>query len=317
MSSETVIERSPVSAVHPETRVQVLEALRNFGEKTHTFEAGQEGPSVLLVGGMHGNEILGVLVAEMFRREFESGSLRLISGTFRLMLGNPRAIEANGRTAPGRPDMNRILRTDLYENGGGYGWEGRHAARIMNAARASDITIDLHSTNNPSPAFVCASSSPRHREIYRWLRREAVVTDPRRLVSKGGGSLDEFADDCGKIGICYESGQALDVSNVLPVFEMVKAVLISQGMVEGTLPEPENGSEYEVSGFVPYVPGQSFTFAEGKERGFAPIENGACIGYRAGEAVCSEVDGIILFPKKPEHQAYDGAVAYLARRIND
>lgn len=297
----------------PEVRERVLEALRTFGEKTLRYSGEKAGPSILIVGGTHGNEILGVLVADLLRQSLESGDLKLTSGEVQLTLGNTRAIEADQRTAIGGIDLNRVFIPSVISGKEDKGWEGRRAQKITEAIRSSDIVIDLHSTNRPSPAFVCALGDEEHSSVYKWLPRESVVLDPERIVSGGGGSIDEVADDFGKVGICYESGQATDMKNIIPVFNAIHAILIERGMIEGVLPElPASGSEYTVMTSIPYDADRPFVFAEGKERGFAPIAKGEIIGHQGGIPVHSPLDGIILFPKKPEHQESAGLVCYLA-----
>ncbi len=299
----------------PQIRERVLETLRTFGERTHTHHGKESGPSVLLVGGTHGNEILGVLMAGFIHEKLRSGNMALKAGTIRLALGNTRAIETNERTVPGGHDLNRIFTPDVLEGREERGWEGRRARRLAEDIQASDIVIDLHSTNKPSPAFVCSSGNPEHRKIYKWLPRKAVVLDPERVVSGGGGSIDEIADDFGKVGICYESGKATDASNLEPVFNAIQAILIEKGMIEGELPEPPiSEGEYHVITSIPYVSGQQFEFAIGKDRGFAPVSEGELIGHRGGDPIYSPMDGVILFPKKSEHQESAGLVCYLAAR---
>lgn len=293
------------------------EALQSMGDQIHTFEGAEPGPSVFINGGMHGNEILGVMVANILRSQLQRleslGSPLLLRGTVHIALGNPAAVEQGERTLPGRPDMNRIFLPDVLSGARDEGLEGRRVRELAEVARASDIVIDLHSTNRPSPAFVCASSSERHREVYKWFPRVAVVTDPDRIIS-GGGSLDEFTDDCGGVGICYESGQALDFANVRPVEDAIMQVLIEKGMVEGYLQEPHSAPEYRVAGSIPYDSEREFLFAEGKDQGFAAIQRGELLGTQGGEPVYSPVDGVVLFPKLPEHQTLSGVVMYLAER---
>ena len=166
-------------------RGHVREALQNMGEAIHTFEGVEPGPSIFINGGIHGNEILGVVVADMLRRELErlqSDGSPLLRGTVHIALGNPAAVEQGERTTPGRPDMNRIFLPDVLSGVRDEGYEGSRVRKLAEVARASDIVIDLHSTNRPSPAFVCASSSERHREVYKWFPRVAVVTDPDRII---------------------------------------------------------------------------------------------------------------------------------------
>ncbi len=156
----------------PAVRAMVLEALRNFGERTLRYEGEQEGPSVLFVGGTHGNEILGVLVADMFRRELEAGRERLLSGTVRLMLGNTRAIEADQRTAPNGPDMGRMFTSRVLADPDAYGWEGRRVRAIADAALISDVGIDHHCGITRRPHLFVRAQAKRTRRYTNGLREK-------------------------------------------------------------------------------------------------------------------------------------------------
>lgn len=305
--------REQSNRVHVRRTVQ--ESLQEMGDAIHTFEGLASGPSIFINGGTHGNEMLGVVVANIMRSQFHRhqslGPPLLLRGTVHVGLGNPAAVQEDVRTLPGRPDMNRIFLPDVLSGIRDEGSEGLRAKKIAEVVRNSDIVIDLHSTNRPSPAFVCASSSERHREVYKWFPRIATVTDPDRIVS-GGGSLDEFADDIGGIGVCYESGQALDFRNVQPIRRAIMQILIERGMVDGCLQEPYSAPEYRVVGSIPYHPHREFIFAQGKSEGFAPVTAGEILGTQGGEPVYSLVNGVVLFPKLPEHQPQAGVVCYLA-----
>jgi succinylglutamate desuccinylase len=304
-------------------RAQVLDALRSFGEKTLTYRGREPGGSFLIVGGTHGNEILGILLADLFKRNLDQGTLALKAGTLRLLLGNPKAIEANERTIPGEEDLNRIMPAEVSpkpetikapKNGG---YTKKRAQKIAKESSVSDITIDVHSTNRASPRFVCTRDTEKHRAVYRWLPSDFIVFDPKRIVTMGGRSIDEAADDMGNIGICYESGQATDTHNLVPVYEALLAILIEKGMIEGTLPEPPpSAPEYIVDVAIPYQSGYNFRFLENKIVGFTPVAKGEIIGYyeSPGESkpFFSSVEGVIIFPKKPEHHESSGVVGYLA-----
>ncbi|TAJ14909.1 hypothetical protein EPO56_01550 [Patescibacteria group bacterium] len=301
--------------VDPAIRERVLETLHTLGEDIISYEGPHAGPTIFIVGGTHGNEILGVLLLGLLQRNLENGQLPLKAGKIKLALGNPKAIEVNERVAKGGDDLNRMFTPEVLNSEDNQGFEARRARNIAREIRNSDIVIDLHSTNRPSPAFVCAQDTDLHQSVFKWLPRKAVVFDPNRIVSGGGGSIDEIADDYGKVGICYESGQATDTKNLMPVFRALRGLMIENSMVEGELPEPPPiGADYTVVESIAYDPNNAFVFAEGKEQGFAPVTKGELIGHRGDEAVYSSVDGVILFPKRPEHQRMAGLVCYVASR---
>ncbi len=300
----------------PETRRMVLEALENIGERKITFEGRRNGPSFLKIGGTHGNEILGILAVETLRRLFDSGEWHLSSGVVHLMLGNPRAIALNVRAVDG--DINRMMTAEVIGGGDAYGRDGARVRTLANAIGEAEITDDGHSTNNPSVAFMCAQATAEHEAVYCRLPHEAVVHDPLRFVSRGGRSIDEYADDCGRIGICHEAGQAVDTSKLPEVIEGIRRILVDRGMMHGAVPPPASRARrFEVVEPVPYVEGRNFEFALNKARSFEPVRKGEAIGFWDGEPVLSPVDGVMLFPKKPEHQRDDGIVTHLAVPIRD
>lgn len=273
-------------------------------------------PSVLIIGGMHGNERTGITVVQKLQDDIFSGKRSVIGGMLTLVLGNPPAIEQNLRAIDGR-DLNRYFSKEALSNNEGTS-EHQRATVIAELIREADIVIDLHATNKPSVPFVASKNDDAHRNVFRWFRPECILVDP--LYIFGGGApvtIDEYADNQGKIGLCFETGWVGDESIALQIFDSIIEYLTDVGIFEGekVIAPKMNAAVYEITSSV-LKDARSFMFANG--RGMSSFENinsNDTLGHRGNEAVYAENDGVIIFPKLPEHQANGKPVCYLAKKI--
>lgn len=85
---------------------------------------------ILVIGGMHGNELLGIQLVQLLRD-------RPVGGVD-AMIANPRAVSAN----------RRFIETDLNRSFGssGNGYESRQARKIEHLSRQYDLVLDFHNT---------------------------------------------------------------------------------------------------------------------------------------------------------------------------
>jgi hypothetical protein len=91
---------------------------------------------ILVIGGMHGNETLGLKVVKLFR------SNPVVSVD--TLLANEQAIEANCRFI--EQDLNRSFPGDSK----GSNYESRRAAEILKKAKKYDVVLDFHNTYCPN-----------------------------------------------------------------------------------------------------------------------------------------------------------------------
>ena len=87
---------------------------------------------ILVIGGMHGNETLGLEVVKLFQSEPV-----LAVDT---LLANEQAIEANSRYVG--QDLNRSFPGDIESKE----YEPRRAAEILEQAKRYDVVLDFHNT---------------------------------------------------------------------------------------------------------------------------------------------------------------------------
>lgn len=107
------------------------------------IKIGSGKPRVLLIVGVHGNEISGLFVVQRLleRLELKTGELNIITAA------NPLAQGLRKRKSPiDFEDLNRA-----FPGEAGKGFTSRLATKIFAEAKKCDLVIDLHTFEDPSP----------------------------------------------------------------------------------------------------------------------------------------------------------------------
>lgn len=107
---------------------------------------------ILVLGGTHGNELLGIELVKMLR-------VKPIAG-IEALVANPRATEKGVR----------FIETDLNRSfSEGESYEYRRARELKDITKSYDIVLDFHNTQTPNNdcGFVGVDCSP---ELYRVLQ---------------------------------------------------------------------------------------------------------------------------------------------------
>lgn len=208
---------------------QLQNGVYRFAAKKDALNAG---PHVTIVGGVHGNERIGVNVLDALRLALLHVSpLRTLSGanvfptltqgSVTLVYGNPAAIRIGKRGSSPHADLNRCFPVDVLSSSSlsspSLSYEQRRAQELAPIFASSDLMLDLHSTNKPSAPFVRIAGNPvipaRVAQIVARLPCEILLHDPKYLLADGKVALtDEFVGAHGGVGVCYESGVASDLS---------------------------------------------------------------------------------------------------------
>lgn len=281
-----------------------------------SVEGSDIGPSVLIIGGTHGNERTGIEVVQQLREDFRSGKRSVPNGKLTLILANQMAIAQNVRAIDGR-DMNRRYSVAALATDDG-SYEYQRTRTVASYVQNADVVIDIHAMNVPSIPFVASKNDDAHRSVFRWFSPKNVIADPRYIF--GGGvpvATDEYADSLGKVGLCFEAGWVGDATIFPAIMESTIRYLTDIGVLVGekTAPPSFDGVVYEILDAVtrddrPFV----FTDDHGTSS-FDPICRGDLIGYCGQDAVFAPCDGIIVFPVLPEHQTSGKPVCYVAKKI--
>jgi succinylglutamate desuccinylase len=290
--------------------------MQEIGNHIWQVSAQADGPRVVVIGGMHGNELTGIEVVKALMADFDSGAATLQRGTLTIMIGNPKAIERGTRGSEDHADLNRMFNPDRLAGGPDGTYEDARAREMAPYLRKADVSIDLHSTNKPSEPFIASRVDARHEAIYRWFDTTKVVGDTTYAVGGGApATSDDIVDLSGGVGVAYESGQAADTSRIAVVKGCVENILRDLGLFSGqpTNPPYDVSEKYDMAEAV-ILTDAGWRFAEQLgNRSFEPVKRGDVLGWHGEEPHMSPVDGVLLFPKVKEHWKVGKPVCFLAK----
>ena len=208
--------------------------------KANVFRASEPGPCVLLLGGVHGDEINGV---EIVRKSLEENVFEnLLKGTvIAIPLLNIYGFINFSREVPDGKDVNRSFPGTS---------NGSLASRVARALTKEilpqiDFGMDFH-TGGASrfnfPQIRYSKTDKLAKELGKAFSPPFLIQKP--LITK---SLRKAAKDMGIPIIVYEGGESvrLDGFSISKGFEGMKRVLKSQGMLESA--QDANHKQIEVS----------------------------------------------------------------------
>lgn len=318
----------------------------------HLKGANQDGPTVVILGGTHGDERTGVVLVKRLLSgldlpiEVPSGEhLRTdIVGNLYLGFGNPKAMDIENRMASDRRDLNRSFQTtDLSDPS--QTWEDLERARELAPLLAqTDYLFDIHATNFDSPPFVCfGHDDPEHRELYQHIPVPFVLTDPDTRLSSDMGltelaTTDYFVDTFGGsawgekkfgrkrgVGLCYETGQQQDLSRVGSALQTVLQLMMQVGVITPEFLEAIHEAPAHNPPILPKVYALTtgeiirdcpFTYDPGMDQGWVPITKGTRVGtYQDGQEVFAEGDGMLILQRAPGKMIPGHRMFFVAKRI--
>src|SRR5438105_1163307 len=116
---------------------------------TYEFRGSQDGPRLLILGAVHGNEKCGAIAIERTLKQLATGELRVQRGQLTLVpVTNRMAYERNQRA--GDRNLNRNLQRTATPRDN----EDRIANELCPLLEAHDVLLDLHSFHSPGQPFV-------------------------------------------------------------------------------------------------------------------------------------------------------------------
>ena len=217
-----------------------LPTYTNIDLPVRIIRAKNDGPVVLLSGGLHGDEINGI---EIVRRLISNDHLKLTSGTvIAVPLMNVYGFIQNVRGVPDGKDINRSF------PGNKHGSLAKLVAyNIMNEIIPKvDYGVDFH-TGGASranyPQIRCVFDIPKNMELARAFAPPVILNS--NLVAS---SFRKAAHNKGKHILVYETGESLrmDEAGIETAIAGTKRLLNHLGM-RGTAPEAGTIDEYNKS----------------------------------------------------------------------
>ena len=236
--------------------------------RIHRFAALASGPSLIVLGAVHGNEVAGSRGIEQVVAEFDSGALQLASGSVTFVpVTNPLAYQKVQRN--GDRNLNRNLRPTSTPQD----YEDRIANVLCPLLAGHEVLLDLHSFQAPSQAF--AMLGPRDnpgdlepfahaaqeqalalrlgvsRVVEGWLSTYAVgvqqrlartpAQDRAGLLSTDpsyGVGTTEYMRSQGGYAITLECGQHDDPAAPGVAYRAIRNTLAHLGLVAESPPPP-------------------------------------------------------------------------------
>ena len=254
-----------------------------------TFVGKQPGPTVTIMGGVHGNEPSGVIAIRELLPNFS-----VARGKVHFVIANLRAIEQNVRETD--MNMNRAFKdeslfTDRRQLDS---YERKRALEIMPYLNESEALLDIHSSSSEesTPFSIC---EPHSFDVVSRLPFQ-VVSHGWDVIHPGG--TDYYMNKIGGKGICIECGYHLDKDGPAMAASSIQAFLILMGLIDGDIPPKIPNQKIIYAHFV-YHTKVNFKLAR-KFGDFEEIKKGTVIGTDGGEEVAAEEDTVIIFARDVE-----------------
>lgn len=249
-----------------------------------TIDSGRPGPTLLVLGGVHGDEPCGVELVE--RTASEPSAFAPRRGKIVCALGNPAAIAAKKRFVT--HNLNRLfLPSD--EGNPCTCPEHERARQLRPLLRSADVLLDIHASYTPKsePFLIC------ERNALPIVLGVPVPTVCFGFDAVQPGGTDYFMNAAGKIGICVECGYLGDASNDIAERSLL-AVMRGMGMADGDGVGDAKKTLLEAT--LLYVTRENFRVAS-PFADFDRVRRGEIIGHDGAEPVLAEDDASILFAR--------------------
>lgn len=311
--------------------MQNLEEPIQFDNKKTTRKIGSyyglEGPTIMILGGLHGNEPAGITA---FERVIETLNRRKLQfkGQIHGFRGNLKALNQEERFI--EEDMNRqwyrYMRRKASETPITAAEDSERDSlihTIMDTMRESSepcIFFDLHSTSAPSLPFAAINDSIYNRSVVKGLPVPVILGIQEQIE----GTLNGILNDMGLPSILFEAGQhdakeTIDYHEAFIWFMLYKMGCIPRNAVKSLqkyhdiLKNASKGKEgfYEVTFRYPVEQEDQFEMHPGFQS-FQPIANNQKVAKNnRGEIYAPHKD--LMFMPLYQSKGEDGF--FLIRRI--
>ncbi len=275
------------------------------------FGRERGGPTLIVIGGLHGNEPAGVIALKALMADL-AGIEHKLRGRVFFVAGNTRALQTGARFLD--TDLNRCWRHDLMHGEGAAAFrntsEGRELAElddlldsILITAKDEVFVIDLHSTSAEGIPFATVGDTLRNREFAQKFPLAIVLGIEEQLE----GTLLEYLNNDGAVTLGFEGGQHSSVRTAENHRAVVLLGLVNAGIIERRwLPELEtltellasetNGAQLFEILYRQAIRADDGFEMEGHFDNFEPVERGRVIARDRRGPIRAVRSGLILMP---------------------
>ena len=294
------------------------------------YTGNEKGPLLLVLSGIHGNEIAGVRALELLFKMIEVEPITNpdfeFRGRFLGLRGNLQALAQKRRYIEW--DMNRMMTPEtvdrlLLTDPQTLRNEEKELHELISLIRSEIddyqpeelVVLDLHSTTAYGGIFTIATDSPK--SIYLAIELHAPVVKGF-LRGIRGTTLHYFTTEnmgCETVALCFESGQHNEQISVNRAIAAITNCMRSIGCVKPEHVENRHDQLLiEFSKDLPKVSELVYNYQINHAgnfemvpnfRNFQRVSKGDLLAYDNGKPVFAPTDGLILMPLYQE-QGEDG-----------
>lgn len=293
-----------------EVQIGSIREITNGRHLIGAFDGGVAGPTLIVIGSLHGNEPAGVEALLRVARRLEKLSCEL-NGRVYLLAGNTRALRESVRYID--RDLNRIwTRSMLSRTDSALSPEPVENAELIElqgifdhilvTAQHEVYILDLHSTSADGRPFATVGDTLRNRAF----ARKFPVTIVLGIEEQLDGTMLEFLNNHGAVTFGFEGGQHLSTATIENHEALVMLALENAGIIarnsectkqfRGLLKQNTGGRViYEVRYRHPIGPTDEFEMRPGFEN-FDSIGMKEVIGQDRNGPITPPESGAILMP---------------------
>jgi len=255
------------------------------------YEGQGSGPRVLVLGGVHGDEVPGIRACDQLIGLINNRQLELVAGQLVVIPRvNAAAVAKNQRYID--ENLNRIVMSFVAPES--------HEQKLANALipylDAADVVLDIHGTTAPTAPFVFLDDESNDTQIWA----EALGLDymlagwPALYAQSGEVSTTEYALRKGKRALTIEAGQLADAK---AAEAGLRAALHTLG-VFALLPPPPPVRKPRHLKLTHVVYREQDGWLVEKWKNFDYVKAGTVIArYDDGTALTCDHNGYVIMPK--------------------
>jgi len=240
-----------------------------------------KGPTVTIMGGIHGNEFCGVEAIQSLVAD-----LKIKRGKLNLIIANPLAIEKDVRAV--NVNMNRIfldnVSPQILET-----YEYQRSLEIRKYLDESDILFDIHASIENSIPFIITEKNAL--DYIQNLNFDLILTG---IDAFHPGSTDGYMYNKGKVGICIECGYMCDKNSTKVAIQAILDFLVSLDMLDGEILKSKKSKQIFDSKLIYKSTADDFKLVK-KFKDFDFVPQGTVVGFDGGKPISFEKDYYILF----------------------
>jgi succinylglutamate desuccinylase len=191
-------------------------------EKVIILKGKKNGPTSMIIGGIHGNETCGVTAINKILP-----TIKIDAGKLIIAYGNPRAIQKKVRFIDS--NLNRLFRSpSLLSKKEKKSYEYKRALFLKKYLNQAKYLLDIHASFTPKSRgfIICEKNAARIRKYLP----QSVVVNGFDNVQPGG--TDFYMNKIGNVGICIECGYKDDPKSTQVALKSINSFLIATGNIK-------------------------------------------------------------------------------------